>query len=141
MMSGFTMSTSPITPITTINYCICAEHEITGDVLLELDVTILKEELNITAFGKRMRIANGVLELRRPASFSSDPTGFQNGFPAANSPQGTPDWSGHRQEVSSNTSGDARSPGLVHAPGSQVGCFPLYINITVFRFLSCIWLT
>ncbi|KAF8524552.1 hypothetical protein BU17DRAFT_42692 [Hysterangium stoloniferum] len=49
------------------------EHEITGDVLLELDVSILKEELNITAFGKRMRIANAIVELRRPASFSSEP--------------------------------------------------------------------
>ena len=48
------------------------EHEITGDVLLELDVSILKEEMGITAFGKRMRIANAIVELKRPASFTSE---------------------------------------------------------------------
>jgi SAM domain (Sterile alpha motif) len=46
------------------------EHEITGDVLLELDLNMLKE-LDITAFGKRMRIANAINELRRPASVGS----------------------------------------------------------------------
>ncbi|KAG6334334.1 hypothetical protein ID866_4758 [Astraeus odoratus] len=42
------------------------EQEITGDVLLELDVNLLKAEIGITAFGKRMRIANAIAELRRP---------------------------------------------------------------------------
>ncbi|KAF8513895.1 hypothetical protein JB92DRAFT_2830233 [Gautieria morchelliformis] len=87
------------------------EHEITGDVLLELDVGILKEELNITAFGKRMRIANAIVELRRPASFSSDPAVFHNGF-AGVSPPGAAETNGHRQEASSITSGDARSQRL-----------------------------
>jgi hypothetical protein len=59
--------------------CWFIEHEITGDVLLELDISILKEELEITAFGKRMRIANAIVELRRPASFSSDPHTSLNG--------------------------------------------------------------
>ncbi|KAF8076889.1 hypothetical protein FPV67DRAFT_1715490 [Lyophyllum atratum] len=44
------------------------EQEITGDVLLELDVTLLKTELGIPAFGKRMRIANAITDLRRPPS-------------------------------------------------------------------------
>ncbi|KAG6868912.1 hypothetical protein C0993_007686 [Termitomyces sp. T159_Od127] len=45
------------------------EQEITGDVLLELDVNLLKTELGIMAFGKRMRIANAIADLRRPSSF------------------------------------------------------------------------
>ncbi|KAF8914405.1 hypothetical protein CPB84DRAFT_1811707 [Gymnopilus junonius] len=44
------------------------EQEITGDVLLELDVNLLKTEIGIMAFGKRMRIANAITELRRPPS-------------------------------------------------------------------------
>lgn len=46
------------------------EQEITGDVLLELDVTLLKTEIGIMAFGKRMRIANAISDLRRPPSIS-----------------------------------------------------------------------
>ncbi|KIK95325.1 hypothetical protein PAXRUDRAFT_827121 [Paxillus rubicundulus Ve08.2h10] len=44
------------------------EQEITGDVLLELDINLLKVEIGIIAFGKRMRIANAIAELRRPPS-------------------------------------------------------------------------
>ncbi|KIJ69829.1 hypothetical protein HYDPIDRAFT_171807 [Hydnomerulius pinastri MD-312] len=44
------------------------EQEITGDVLLELDINLLKAEIGIVAFGKRMRIANAIAELRRPPS-------------------------------------------------------------------------
>ena len=46
------------------------EHEITGDVLLELDVNLLKTDIGIAALGKRMRIANAISELRRPPSVS-----------------------------------------------------------------------
>ncbi|KAI5993586.1 hypothetical protein EDD15DRAFT_2509889 [Pisolithus albus] len=42
------------------------EQEITGDVLLELDINLLKTEIGILAFGKRMRIANAIAELHRP---------------------------------------------------------------------------
>ncbi|KAL4076379.1 hypothetical protein J3A83DRAFT_4370556 [Scleroderma citrinum] len=42
------------------------EQEITGDVLLELDINLLKAEIGIVAFGKRMRIANAIADLRRP---------------------------------------------------------------------------
>lgn len=45
-----------------------SEQEITGDVLLELDINLLKAEIGIVAFGKRMRIANAIAELRRPPS-------------------------------------------------------------------------
>ncbi|EDR12680.1 uncharacterized protein LACBIDRAFT_292707 [Laccaria bicolor S238N-H82] len=44
------------------------EQEITGDVLLELDVNLLKTEIGVMAFGKRMRIANAITDLRRPPS-------------------------------------------------------------------------
>ncbi|KAG1752394.1 uncharacterized protein EDB91DRAFT_1343464 [Suillus paluster] len=54
------------------------EQEITGDVLLELDLNLLKAEIGIVAFGKRMRIANAIAELRRPPSII---------FPDAQSPQ------------------------------------------------------
>ncbi|PVG03581.1 hypothetical protein CPB86DRAFT_804075 [Serendipita vermifera] len=46
------------------------EHEITGDVLLEFDANMLKE-IDIVAFGKRVKIANAINELRRPPSFES----------------------------------------------------------------------
>jgi SAM domain (Sterile alpha motif) len=46
------------------------EQEITGDVLLELDVNLLKTEFGIAAYGKRVRIANAISELRRPPSIS-----------------------------------------------------------------------
>ncbi|KAI8989868.1 hypothetical protein BD414DRAFT_460138 [Trametes punicea] len=46
------------------------EQEITGDVLLELDANILKSEIGIAAFGKRVRIVNAISELRRPPSIS-----------------------------------------------------------------------
>ncbi|KAE9389360.1 hypothetical protein BT96DRAFT_980734 [Gymnopus androsaceus JB14] len=48
------------------------EQEITGDVLLELDVNLLKNEIGIMAFGKRVRIANAITELRRPPSIGYD---------------------------------------------------------------------
>lgn len=46
------------------------EHDISGDVLLELDANQLKE-LDIPQFGKRIRIAQAINELRRPASHGS----------------------------------------------------------------------
>ena len=48
-----------------------AEQEITGDVLLDLDIGVLKSEIGIIAYGKRMRIANAIAELRRPPSVMS----------------------------------------------------------------------
>ena len=41
------------------------EQDITGDVLLELDLELLKSEIGIVAFGKRKRIANAITELKR----------------------------------------------------------------------------
>ena len=42
------------------------EQDITGDVLLELDLELLKTEIGIVAFGKRKRIANAIAELKNP---------------------------------------------------------------------------
>lgn len=42
------------------------EHEISGDVLLEMDANSLKE-IDIVAFGKRVKIANAIKELRSQA--------------------------------------------------------------------------
>ncbi|KAL5507750.1 BOI2 [Sanghuangporus vaninii] len=47
------------------------EHEISGDVLLELDQNVLKTELEIHAFGKRARIMKEITELKRPSSSMS----------------------------------------------------------------------
>lgn len=41
-----------------------AEHEISGDVLLEMDVNILKE-IDIVAFGKRYQVATAIKELNK----------------------------------------------------------------------------
>ncbi|CAK5280334.1 unnamed protein product [Mycena citricolor] len=61
------------------------EQEITGDVLIELDVNLLKTEIGIMAFGKRMRIANAIVDLRRPpspsASFQMPPNFQQQNMP------------------------------------------------------------
>jgi hypothetical protein len=63
-----------------------AEQEITGDVLLELDLAILKSEIGIVAYGKRIRIANAIADLRRPPSILSSgqptrPGSFSRGSP------------------------------------------------------------
>lgn len=58
------------------------EQEITGDVLLELDANVLKTEIGILAYGKRIRIANAIAELRRPPSIEfSDHFGSNNPSP------------------------------------------------------------
>ncbi|TFK69427.1 hypothetical protein BDN72DRAFT_614262 [Pluteus cervinus] len=46
------------------------EQEISGDVLLELDANLLKSEIGIMAFGKRVRIANAISDLKRPPSIT-----------------------------------------------------------------------
>lgn len=51
-----------------------AEHEISGDILLEMDVNILKE-IEISAFGKRFQVANAIKELRQSYARSSAPSG------------------------------------------------------------------
>jgi hypothetical protein len=62
------------------------EQEITGDVLLELDVGILKSEIGIVAYGKRIRIANAIAELRRPPSVLSSEQPTRSGSLSQGSP-------------------------------------------------------
>ncbi|KAG6914150.1 hypothetical protein DXG01_002089, partial [Tephrocybe rancida] len=84
----FTGADSVVSSITIITYGCAAEQEITGDVLLELDVNHLKTELGIMAFGKCMRIANAITDLRRPPPSSTPTTYFPMPvFPAH--PRGT----------------------------------------------------
>lgn len=45
------------------------EHEISGDVLLEMDINILKE-IDIIAFGKRFQVANAIKELKGQGGLS-----------------------------------------------------------------------
>jgi hypothetical protein len=47
------------------------EQEVRGDDLLGLDMGLLKSELGIVAYGKRVRIVNAISELRRPPSVLS----------------------------------------------------------------------
>ncbi|KAE8258318.1 hypothetical protein A4X13_0g1752 [Tilletia indica] len=64
------------------------EHEITGDVLLEMDVNILKE-IEITAFGKRFQVATGIKELLKRLEEANNPTkvaAVANGWTVSNSP-------------------------------------------------------
>ena len=62
------------------------EQEITGDVLLELDVGVLKSEIGIVAYGKRIRIANAIAELRRPPSIPSSEQPTRSGSLSHGSP-------------------------------------------------------
>ncbi|CAD6917009.1 unnamed protein product [Tilletia controversa] len=48
------------------------EHEITGDVLLEMDVNILRE-IDILAFGKRFQVATGIKELLKRLEGANNP--------------------------------------------------------------------
>lgn len=64
-----TLSSSTISGLHS-NVPFLIEQEITGDVLLELDANLLKTEIGIMAFGKRVRISNAIAELRRPPSIS-----------------------------------------------------------------------
>ena len=63
-----------------------SEQEITGDVLLELDLAILKSEIGIVAYGKRMRIANAIADLRRPPSILSSEQHTRPGSVSRGSP-------------------------------------------------------
>jgi hypothetical protein len=50
------------------------EQEVRGDVLLELQMGVLKSEIGIVGYGTRIRIMNAILELRRLSSaLSSEP--------------------------------------------------------------------
>lgn len=89
------------------------EHDISGDVLLELDATLLKE-LDIPQFGKRVRIASAINELRRPASAlstsSAQPSPIPEGAAAAHQSQ---QWGGASRSHSVTPSYSAASSPVV----------------------------
>ncbi len=95
-------------------------HEISGDVLLEMDINILKE-IDIVAFGKRFQVANGIKELRAqvPGAVTtpgaSQPAHDGLGSPAiiapaaAGSASGTPSYSPYNAGSHSGSNADGRS--------------------------------
>lgn len=104
------------------------EQEITGDVLLELDVNVLKSEIGILAYGKRMRISNAISELRRPPSvvsssaeqstrpgsfLHSSPLAPQHGKMPSSAPMSSSGFgslSGHEGPYSGNLAGTSSMP-------------------------------
>lgn len=62
------------------------EHEITGDVLLELDVNLLKTEIGVMAFGNRTRIANAITDLRQSHPVNSTDHQPMAEIPSSSSP-------------------------------------------------------
>ncbi|SPO24347.1 related to BOI1 - BEM1 protein-binding protein [Ustilago trichophora] len=97
------------------------EHEISGDVLLEMDINILKE-IDILAFGKRFQVANGIKELRAqvPGAVTtpglSQPTPTEGlGSPALIAPAGpgsasnTPSYSPYNTGSHNGSNADGRS--------------------------------
>ena len=98
------------------------EHEISGDVLIEMDANSLKE-IDIIAFGKRVKIANAIKELRRsvglevsrdqtPVSASTRPTSETSSFQQINSGQ----FSGYPIDLNDEPS--SRPPSFPQRTGS-----------------------
>lgn len=54
------------------------EHEITGDVLLELDLNTLKE-IDLTAFGRRVRVNKAIQDLKKSVLPAAGPPGSGSG--------------------------------------------------------------
>ncbi|SJX63295.1 related to BOI1-BEM1 protein-binding protein [Sporisorium reilianum f. sp. reilianum] len=96
------------------------EHEISGDVLLEMDINILKE-IDILAFGKRFQVANGIKELRAQMPGAVTTPGLSQpaqadglGSPAiiapgAGSATGTPTYSPYTPGSLNGSNADGRS--------------------------------
>jgi len=99
------------------------EQEITGDVLLELDANLLKTEIGIMAFGKRVRISNAIAELRRPPSISYSDHNIAGveGPPMVLPTPITPQSQGHSRQQSQSYSHHSftGSASVQGAPGHQ----------------------
>lgn len=85
------------------------EHDITGDVLLELDVSALKE-IELTAFGRRVRVMKAIEELKKnmnlqQQTLSGSMSPLSNGLQATSSNDSSQPLASHslspRQEFSS----------------------------------------
>ncbi|EPQ26018.1 uncharacterized protein PFL1_06471 [Pseudozyma flocculosa PF-1] len=86
------------------------EHEITGDVLLEMDVNILKE-IDIIAFGKRFQVANAIKELRKMV-----PGAEQLATPAISGMPGSPGGLGVQSAAPFSPTDALMPPQSPHAP-------------------------
>ncbi|TKY88518.1 hypothetical protein EX895_002506 [Sporisorium graminicola] len=96
------------------------EHEISGDVLLEMDINILRE-IDILAFGKRFQVANGIKELRAQVPGAATTPGLSQpaqadglGSPAMIAPGvgsagGTPSYSPYTPGSHNGSNADGRS--------------------------------
>ncbi|RXK41104.1 hypothetical protein M231_01507 [Tremella mesenterica] len=89
------------------------EHEISGDLLLELDANLLKE-LDIPQFGKRLRIAQAIAELQRPSSLvsASSQQMSPNGMPLP--PSSNPSYRGMSAPPTA-----LAQPFMTHSPPAQ----------------------
>jgi hypothetical protein len=113
------------------SFC-ASEQEITGDVLLELDVNLLKSEIGIMAFGKRMRIANAINDLRRPPSIeysdhqvssSEQPSPMQLQYPNSHSRTQSASQSHHSFPATTTPQGHAYSQSVQSSLGSPISGF------------------
>lgn len=113
------------------------EHEISGDVLLEMDINILKE-IDISAFGKRFQVANAIKELKggsaRPmsqgAALSSPgapPAGY--GYaPSSHSARTTSDNHARRSQDSQPPAQTPAYPAAQAAPSGFGGSYGGWAN-------------
>lgn len=93
-----------------------AEHEISGDVLIEMDVNILKE-IDIVAFGKRFQVANAIKELR-----GLEPNG--GAFAASSASHGA------REVAGAEYGDDSRQPASVASAAAGASVIGLGVPVT-----------
>lgn len=88
---------------------------------MELDVNLLKSEIGIMAFGKRMRIANAITDLRRPPSitYSDRPEPSPSMMLSSNSPQ----YYDSPQSYSNSPKGHSRNVSQPQSHHSYPGSF------------------
>ncbi|ORX38457.1 hypothetical protein BD324DRAFT_620926 [Kockovaella imperatae] len=110
---------------------ICAkleEHEISGDLLLELDANLLKE-LDIPQFGKRLKLAQAINELRQPVAsplqrgMSAPPTALVAQTPAGLSPR-ISEFSENQDDAWKDTRRTTSGSGNMAPPATTMGTIP-----------------
>ncbi|CAO1614919.1 unnamed protein product [Jaminaea pallidilutea] len=93
-----------------------SEHEISGDVLLEMDINILKE-IDIIAFGKRFQVANAIKELKGGVAGAQSPRLAADAPSASSQPLSSP----HASADSSQRPAAAASSAAAAAAGANHG--------------------
>lgn len=108
-------------------------------MLLDLDVNLLKSEIGIMAFGKRMRIANAITDLRRPPSIiysdqpdQLSPSSMMLTHHASLTPSQSLSHTHSRNQSQSHSHhsypGTAPTPTYTHSARSSVGNPLVYTN-------------